>query len=121
MNNLFLALGGRKFVMSLIVIAAAVAVDIYSQRGLSANLAGLLGAILASFSIANVAATKAYIGGKAASSDNSGSEEVSGELRYIADKIEAQEKLIEQIAVASNQTQQAIMAAAQMAAKGQQR
>jgi hypothetical protein len=108
-----MALGGRKFLISLVVMAAACAVDILTERGLSVNLAGLLGAILASFSVSNVAATMSYNRSKqqaAPAADNP-------EIRYIADKLDDTSKLIEQVAVAVGQTQQVILTVAKASAE----
>lgn len=107
-NKVWMAIGGRKFFISVIVMAAACAVDILTERGLSVNLAGLLGAILAAFSVSNVAATMSYNKSKqqaAPAADNS-------ELRYLADKLDETAKLTEQIAIAVGQTQSTILAVA---------
>jgi uncharacterized membrane protein required for colicin V production len=60
-------LGGRKFLMALICVSAGVAVDILSPNGLSAELAGLMAAIVAAFSAANYAVTKQHFQSKTSS------------------------------------------------------
>lgn len=57
-------LGGRKFLMALVCVGAGVAVDILSPNGLSAELAGLMAAIVATFSAANFAVTKQHFQSK---------------------------------------------------------
>jgi hypothetical protein len=51
-------LGGRKFILSLVVIAAGVAVQVYSNKGLSYELIVLLLGVKGSFSLSNVMANK---------------------------------------------------------------
>lgn len=61
---MFDKIGGRKFIASLIVMGVAAAIEIYGKNGLSTNMAGLLGAIYATFS-----ATNAFTTVKTASSE----------------------------------------------------
>jgi len=50
-------LGGRKFVMGLIMVAAGVVIEIYGKNGLSTNMVALLGAVYATFNAANALVT----------------------------------------------------------------
>jgi len=51
------AIGGRKFLMSLIIMIAGVIIELKGANGLSVNMAGLLAAILATFSASNTIIT----------------------------------------------------------------
>lgn len=50
-------LGGRKFVMGLIMVTAGVVIEIYGKNGLSTNMVALLGAVYATFNAANALVT----------------------------------------------------------------
>lgn len=50
-------LGGRKFIMGILIAAAGVAVEVLGKNGLSANMAGLLIGIYAAFNTANAIIT----------------------------------------------------------------
>src|SRR5690554_3228678 len=53
-------IGGRKFIMALIAVGVATAIEIKTDRGLSVTMAGLLGSLVAAFSLANYANTASY-------------------------------------------------------------
>jgi TolA-binding protein len=52
-------LGGRKFVLTILMLIIGSVVEVKSANGMSAVFAGFLAAMLAAFSTANVIATKA--------------------------------------------------------------
>lgn len=53
----FEKVGGRKFVLSLILILVGAAVELFTTRGITMAFAGLLGTILATFSATNMVIT----------------------------------------------------------------
>ena len=57
METFFDKIGGRKFVMGIVLIVAGGAVDVLSPNGLSVNLLGLMTAIYAAFSATNAIVT----------------------------------------------------------------
>jgi len=57
---MFQRLGGRKFLLAIIVIGVGTAVEIVTERGVSANFAALLGGIVAAFSAANFAVSREH-------------------------------------------------------------
>lgn len=57
---MFETLGGRKFVGLLILVIAGVVVELYSPKGLGAEMAGLLAALYATFSAANAVVSRKY-------------------------------------------------------------
>jgi hypothetical protein len=59
--DLMQRLGGRKFILALIVIAAAMAIELKTERGLSTVMAGFLGTLVATFSAANYAVTRKHM------------------------------------------------------------
>ncbi len=61
MNNLMTKLGGRKFLMALVVIGAAMFLEMKSEKGLSPTMASFLGGIVAAFSAANYMATAKHM------------------------------------------------------------
>lgn len=60
--------GGRKFVMAIIVIAAAMFLEV-SGHGLSTTMAGFLGAVLAAFSATNVISSTKAMGSRGGGDD----------------------------------------------------
>lgn len=50
---MFESLGGRKFVMTVLIMAAGVAVEVHAPTGMSVTMAGFLASILATFSATN--------------------------------------------------------------------
>lgn len=50
-------MGGRKFVLTLLMIGVGTVIEVVTERGLSATFAGFLGAILAAYSAANAVIT----------------------------------------------------------------
>jgi hypothetical protein len=54
---MFEKLGGRKFVMSLCLLIAGIAIELRSPTGMSTNMVGFMLGILATFSASNVVAT----------------------------------------------------------------
>jgi hypothetical protein len=89
-------LGGRKFLMSLICMAAGIVIELYGKNGLSANMVALIGAIYATFTGAN-----AFITGK---SINNSSEESSAAAPVDLTPIQAQmDKQQQQLAGILNQ------------------
>ncbi len=57
MDKIWEAIGGRKFIMSLVLIAVGTLVELKTDRGVSASFAGLLVGILGAFSAANALTT----------------------------------------------------------------
>lgn len=57
MESIFDKIGGRKFVMALVLIIAGAAVDVLATNGLSMNLMGLMTAVYATFSASNAFVT----------------------------------------------------------------
>lgn len=53
-------MGGRKFILALLAIGVGTTIELYTSRGLSATMAGLLGTLVAAFSAANYAVTKKH-------------------------------------------------------------
>lgn len=60
-NTIFDKLGGRKFVMSIVAMLIAAAIDAFGKNGLTTNMAGLITALYTAF-----AATNAFVSGKVA-------------------------------------------------------
>lgn len=58
MRTIIDAIGGRKVIMSLVILAAGTAIDLVTPRGLSENLMYLMLAIAGFYSTANVVAKK---------------------------------------------------------------
>lgn len=59
--DLMQKLGGRKFLMALVVVGAAIFLEIKSDKGLSPTMAGFLVSIVATFSAANYAASSKFM------------------------------------------------------------
>lgn len=59
-------IGGRKFVMALIVIGAAMYLELHNPNGLSVNMAGFLATIVGAFSVMNHLTTSKYMDSKPA-------------------------------------------------------
>ena len=57
MDGIFDKIGGRKFVMAVVLIVAGAIVDVTAEGGLSVNLLGLMTAIYATFSASNAIIT----------------------------------------------------------------
>lgn len=55
--DLLQKLGGRKFIMGLVVIGAGMFLEAKTAQGLSPTMAAFLGSIVAAFSVANITAT----------------------------------------------------------------
>lgn len=58
MNSIFDMFGGRKSVLTLLILASGVAVDLLTERGLSSNLLTLLLGVLGLFVTGNVVSKK---------------------------------------------------------------
>lgn len=56
-DQIWNALGGRKFIMSLILIGVGTVIELKTDRGVSTSFAGLLVGILSAFSVANTITT----------------------------------------------------------------
>ncbi len=54
-------IGGRKFLLALIAIGIGTAIELTTDRGVSASFAGLLAGIIATFSAANFAVTNSHM------------------------------------------------------------
>lgn len=57
---MFEKMGGRKFLMAVIVVTAGVVIEVYSKNGLSATMVTLLTAVYATFSTANAFVTRKF-------------------------------------------------------------
>ena len=55
------AIGGRKFVLTLICVGVGTAVELYTNRGVTPAFAGLLATLVAAFGAANAFNTKQYL------------------------------------------------------------
>jgi hypothetical protein len=75
-------IGGRKFIMALIVVGAACALEVKSPNGLTPTMATFLGSIVAAFSAANYMATSKHM-----DSRSGGKSDVSSQLDTISDQI----------------------------------
>ncbi len=64
LNNLLLALGGRKFILANIALGCGMYIEIQTTRGVSPAFAGLVVAILGAFSVTNTLNTKSYLDSK---------------------------------------------------------
>lgn len=69
-------LGGRKFLLALIVIGVGSAIEIYTKRGMSTAFATLLASIVAAFSASNYAVTREHFKCSAAGSEGSVNKDV---------------------------------------------
>jgi hypothetical protein len=87
MMDILQRLGGRKFLMSLIVIGVGIALDIKAPNGLSATMAGFLVSLVGMFSVANNAASKAYMASKTAG--GAGDQVLHKKMDAMADMIQA--------------------------------
>jgi hypothetical protein len=56
-NNIFTKIGGRKFVIALVAVAAGLVVEL-AGKGLSPTLAGFLVAVVGAFSVTNMSVSK---------------------------------------------------------------
>ncbi len=63
------SLGGRKFLMSLVVLGVAIFLEMHSEKGLSTTMAGFMIAIVGSFHVTNFACSTAYSKNGKASGD----------------------------------------------------
>ncbi len=54
------SLGGRKFLMSLVVLGVAIFLEMHSEKGLSTTMAGFMVAIVGTFHVSNFACSAAY-------------------------------------------------------------
>jgi protein-S-isoprenylcysteine O-methyltransferase Ste14 len=95
-------IGGRKFILALILVAVGTTIEMTTDRGVSASFAGLLGVILAAFGASNVIAKKKngesiQVGAEAPAA----SVEVEA-LSYKLDEIQANQETL-MITVANNQ------------------
>lgn len=70
-------MGGRKFLMAVVLIIAGVVIELYSKNGLSTNMAGMLAAIYATFSASNVIASNKALSVNEATSDQATAEAVN--------------------------------------------
>lgn len=86
--SLLQRVGGRKFLLALIVIALGTVIELYTQRGITASFAGLLTAIVASFSAANYGNTKEYYKQQAASKGDTSSKNLEKEIRQLKKLVE---------------------------------
>lgn len=57
-------IGGRKFLMALVVVSAAMFLELRSDKGLSTTMAGFLLGIVGTFSVANYATTAKHMASK---------------------------------------------------------
>lgn len=69
--SLLQKLGGRKFLLALVVIGVGTAIEIYTERGMSVAFATLLGSIVAAFSASNFAVTREHFRSSSAGSEGS--------------------------------------------------
>lgn len=70
--DLMQKLGGRKFLMTLIVLGVAVFLEMHSEKGLTTTMAGFMLAIVGTFSVVNFASTNTFMKNKpTATGDNS--------------------------------------------------
>ncbi len=53
-------MGGRKFLMSIVVLGVAIFLELHSDKGLSTNMAAFMVAIVGSFHVSNFACSTAY-------------------------------------------------------------
>jgi hypothetical protein len=67
--DLLQRMGGRKFILALLAIGVATAIEIKTERGLSATMAGFLGTLVAAFSVVNYAVTKKHMESKVGGPD----------------------------------------------------
>ena len=74
-------LGGRKFLMAVVTILAAILLEIKSEKGLTPTMAGFLVAIVSAFSAVNVMATGKYLESESGSPSDSSA--VTGKLDRI--------------------------------------
>lgn len=56
-NSIFDKIGGRKFIMALVVIIVAAIIDALGKNGLSTNMIAILGTVYATFSASNAFVT----------------------------------------------------------------
>lgn len=81
-------LGGRKWILALVAIGVGAYIELYTQRGLSQTMAGLLAALVASFHAANHFTTQMYLkskGSSGASASDSRIEAMSAKLDKVHD------------------------------------
>ncbi len=60
------SMGGRKFLMSLVVLGVAIFLETHSDKGLSTTMAGFMVAIVGTFHVSNYACSTAFAKSKAA-------------------------------------------------------
>ncbi len=61
---MMLALGGRKFILTLIAMAVGAAIELKGPHGLSGQMAALLTALVGAFSVANVTSSNNFANAK---------------------------------------------------------
>lgn len=59
------AIGGRKFLMAIVMLIAGVAVELLGKNGLSVNMAGLMAALYTAFSASNALITNKQLASQA--------------------------------------------------------
>jgi hypothetical protein len=95
-------IGGRKFLMALLVVGAAMFLEVKTANGLTPTTAGFLVAVLGAFSAANFASTAKFIDGK----NNNRQPEDGGQ---VADKLNQVQGLLQQ-GLANPETLQTFLA-----------
>lgn len=65
MEKLIRVLGGRKFILAIISVGVATAIELTTEHGLTTTMAGLLATLVGLFQLTNVAATATYEGNQA--------------------------------------------------------
>jgi hypothetical protein len=63
-------IGGRKFLMAIVLTIAGIIIEVFGKNGLSTNMAGMLAAIYATFSAGNVISSNKALSVNQSTSDN---------------------------------------------------
>jgi hypothetical protein len=109
-------MGGRKFVMALVCILVGLAIELATERGLSPTFGSFLAAVLAAFSVTNMAVERKAMGVLAAPSPLTEPVQVDTEgiqesIRELSSQIATSQETLGLVVQAVGNTQKVIAAA----------
>lgn len=79
-KGLLQKLGGRKFLLTLLAIAVGTAIELLTERGLTAAFAGLMGTLIAAFGLANAGIERAHVKSNEGKKDDDALKQVRSEV-----------------------------------------
>ena len=109
-------LGGRKFVLTLLIIAVATVIELLTERGITEAYAMLLAGLVGVYSASNVAITRGALTAAGVTSEEGGEEaltppEAPGapELAALSERLQAQEEALASVAESVAQSNQLML------------